>query len=547
VLMLVVCGDPPTAPIVEEIELSVLDTGTTMFFREPIEVTASPRGHLGTVVDATVNWSSKDEAVLSVVPLSTTSARINATGIGTADVEVSAGGYSRVFQVTVLDTVYSVSVAPNAMNLVAGDTISLTATVDPPSALTRVRWTPSAATLQLLSSPDSNTVLVQAVAPGSATMTARAIADTTKGASAAFTTKQGTLLFLQQPSAVMKGAALGPAVAVVVANEFGISSRRTANAITLTLEEGSCSTGATLGGLVSRTISNGVAAFSDLTLDRVSAGCRIVATANPPALAATSVAFDVSPRGCAPIPYTDGVAVSGVIEASDCAVTGPGGTFYTHIYSITVPSTVPIQYWRVHLAAEFSPRLQAYLWPAVGAFRDTAGGTTASQYYMLEPGTYQFRVTSSLPTTTGTYALSSQVGSASAPNAQGLCYFLSSWIKVPTEAGGLSLLGCTLTFTTVARIQPARAFIIYLPANEGVTVRLAVGPVSGSDAYLELFDVTTPGTRNLVTFDNNSGGGESGLNAKATIESAPTNRFIEILAGHLNGSGEPFFISITDR
>jgi hypothetical protein len=536
-LLLSACLAEPLA-VVESLQLSLLPGGTTMPFREPITVEATPIGHLGLPVSRSVSWVSKSPDILEVVPISQDgrTARISATGAGTGQVEVISGTQTRVFDVTVLDTVYSVVVTPSTMDLVVGDTLSLTAIVaGPASAATTVTWiADNESAVEFLTSPDANSVLIQAVAAGPVTLTARATADTVKKASAALNAQQGTLVFLTPPSTVMKGAAMGPAVRVEVQDAMGNRSQRAANVVTLAPQPGSCNAPTGFTG-PARTAVAGIATFEDLAFDRLSSGCRLTASANPQALPATSGPFDVTARGCNPIPYPGGISVSGFLEASDCAVVRAAGTFYVHNYSITAPD---IQLWRVETTAtDFAPRMEAYLWPPSALSRDTAAiGTTVVQYYLLAPTTYHFSITSSQAGRTGQYSISSAVR---VPNQTdfGLIDGDACSALITRTAPGFNVRfsnSCRNIFVSRNGAEfPAVRFVFALAAGDSATVSMGQTAFVPSDPYIELFDVTVPGSRTLIAADD-SGAGVP--NARIGITRASTNRFIEVVAGVLTGS-----------
>src|SRR5215469_5382887 len=97
------------------------------------------------------------------------------------------------------------------------------------------------------------------------------------------------LAFTVQPTAVIPGAPIRPSVAVTVQDEQG--NRVTAARATVTIALAKNSAGGTLSGTVTAEAVNGVAAFSELSLDR--SGTGYVLTANAEGLGgASSVPFD---------------------------------------------------------------------------------------------------------------------------------------------------------------------------------------------------------------------------------------------------------------
>ncbi len=99
------------------------------------------------------------------------------------------------------------------------------------------------------------------------------------------------LAFTIQPGAAVAGAALAPAVQVSVQDAFGntVGTATTAVVIAIATNAG----GATLSGTASRTAVNGLATFSDLSLDKAGTGYTIAATASSLA-GATSATFNIT-------------------------------------------------------------------------------------------------------------------------------------------------------------------------------------------------------------------------------------------------------------
>jgi hypothetical protein len=102
------------------------------------------------------------------------------------------------------------------------------------------------------------------------------------------------LLFLQQPSDTAAGQPIGPAVQVAVVDRFGnvVTSDDTD---TVTLALGANPGGGTLSGTLTVTVVNGVATFSDLSVDQPGAGYTLRATAGGTLADADSDPFNVTP------------------------------------------------------------------------------------------------------------------------------------------------------------------------------------------------------------------------------------------------------------
>ncbi|HLL52693.1 MAG TPA: hemagglutinin, partial [Myxococcaceae bacterium] len=100
------------------------------------------------------------------------------------------------------------------------------------------------------------------------------------------------LAFTAQPSNTTAGAFISPAVQVAVRDAFGNLVTTATDTITLSL--GANPGGGTLSGSVTVNAVNGVATFSNLSLDKAGTGYTLVAASGSLA-GATSAAFDVGP------------------------------------------------------------------------------------------------------------------------------------------------------------------------------------------------------------------------------------------------------------
>ncbi|MDH3290936.1 MAG: Ig-like domain repeat protein, partial [Gemmatimonadota bacterium] len=122
------------------------------------------------------------------------------------------------------------------------------------------------------------------------------------------------LSFSTQPSAVVVGTPISPAVRVQIRKASGAVDVNFAGPVTVALAAGTGTSGAVLGGTRTQNAASGTATFSDLTVDRVGQGYRLTATADtlPPA---TSGTFDVTPGSGATVALVtqpSGAAQSGV-------------------------------------------------------------------------------------------------------------------------------------------------------------------------------------------------------------------------------------------
>ncbi len=134
----------------------------------------------------------------------------------------------------------------------------------------------------------------------------------TGATSSAFNITPGTaakLAFTVQPANTAVGAAISPAVKVVVQDALG-NPVTTSNAVVI-LGTGTNPGSGTLSGTKSVAAVNGVATFTDLSIDRVGNGYTLVAAATG-LTGATSSAFNITPGGAAKLAFTVQPANSGM-------------------------------------------------------------------------------------------------------------------------------------------------------------------------------------------------------------------------------------------
>jgi FKBP-type peptidyl-prolyl cis-trans isomerase 2 len=143
------------------------------------------------------------------------------------------------------------------------------------------------------------------------------------------------LVFVAQPQNAVAGAVLAPPVQVEVQDLAG--NPITDAVATVTLALGQNPAGDTLAGQTAVAVVDGIATFSDLSLDRAGTGYTLVATA-PGLTSATSVGFAVAPAAVAHLalgglatPTTAGATQTLTVAAEDAfgnRVTGYTGTVH---------------------------------------------------------------------------------------------------------------------------------------------------------------------------------------------------------------------------
>jgi alpha-tubulin suppressor-like RCC1 family protein len=145
------------------------------------------------------------------------------------------------------------------------------------------------------------------------TATAAGLASATSGAFATNPGAAAQLAFTTQPSAVVAGTAMIPAVQVTVQDALGNTVTTATHSVTLAITNGTGTAGAVLGGTLSTSAVEGVATFGDLTMDKVGSGYTLTAAAG--ALASTtSGAFAATPGAAAKLAFT--VQPSGVVAGA---------------------------------------------------------------------------------------------------------------------------------------------------------------------------------------------------------------------------------------
>jgi len=101
------------------------------------------------------------------------------------------------------------------------------------------------------------------------------------------------LAFSVQPSAAVAGATLSPAVQVAVQDAQGNTVTTSTASVTLGITSGTGTSGAVLGGTLTRAAVSGVATFASLTIDKMGTGYTLTATAAS-LTSTTSTAFNVT-------------------------------------------------------------------------------------------------------------------------------------------------------------------------------------------------------------------------------------------------------------
>jgi len=123
--------------------------------------------------------------------------------------------------------------------------------------------------------------------------------------SSAFNVTVGTatkLGFGQQPSNTSAGAAITPAVTVLVQDAGG--NTVTTDSRNITVAIGTNPAGGVLGGTLTQAAAAGIATFNNLTIDKAGTGYTLTASSLPVLTGATSGAFNITVGGAAKLAFT---------------------------------------------------------------------------------------------------------------------------------------------------------------------------------------------------------------------------------------------------
>jgi Bacterial Ig-like domain (group 2) len=349
------CNSPTEPLIVASVEVAP-GSGEVLVGRT-LQMQAMPRTACGNLVpDANIIWSSAAQSIASVSP----TGLVTGNAPGTVTIAALAEGKVGTSQVTVNGVpVATVTVTPPEATLQVGGTILLEATLRDEDG-------------NVLNGPivtwlSADTARVQVSSAGQ--VTARRIggpvtitaASGGKSGSSAITVETGPaqqLLFSRQPSDGVAGEVLSPAVELTVVDQNGdkVTTENGPVGIAIADNPG----GATLGGTTTVALNNGVASFSDLTLNRTGTGYTLAATyaALPTATSAgftiiagptAALAWEVQPGAAkAGQPITPAIQVSlrdalgNLVEGDDRNVTldlesGPTGA---HLLGLTTAPAV---------------------------------------------------------------------------------------------------------------------------------------------------------------------------------------------------------------
>lgn len=274
---------------------------------------ATPRTSTGIVVPGKViAWSSTNPNVATVDE----TGLVLGTGLGPVGIVASVDGVSGRADIEVRPVpVATVEVTAPVTTTMAGGTLQVQAiTKDSVGGVLTgrtVAWSSSNEQVATVSPAG----VVTGVTAGPATITGTA--EGKSGAVAILITPRpaSRLGFLVQPSNAVAGAVIAPPLQVAFQDASGVTATEATGTVTLSFSANP--TGATLGGTLSAAAVNGVATFSDITVNRSGQPYSLQAAA-PGVTGATSATFTVAPGAATALAIVTapaGSAASGAVLA----------------------------------------------------------------------------------------------------------------------------------------------------------------------------------------------------------------------------------------
>jgi hypothetical protein len=134
----------------------------------------------------------------------------------------------------------------------------------------------------------------------------QAVAGSLRDTSQAFSVLAGTvtkLAFTQQPTTTTSGVSISPSVKVAAQDAFGNTVSSFTGNVTLAITSGTGTAGAVLSGTLTLAANNGVATFSNLSIDKAGTGYTLRATATG-LTAATSTSFNINTGAATQLAFT---------------------------------------------------------------------------------------------------------------------------------------------------------------------------------------------------------------------------------------------------
>ena len=331
------------------------------------------------------------------------------------------------------------------------------------------------------------------------------------------------VVYTTQPSGVVAGAPISPAVVVTVQDAGG--NTVTSSSATVTLAPGTNPAGGVLSGSTSVVASSGVATFSDLSINRSSTSPYTLSATSTGLTAATSTSFVVSPGAATQVGYTQqpGGGTGGVAWSTQPKVAiqdSLGNTVTSSTASVT--ATISSGTAGAVLSCTANPRTAV------------AGLATFASCKIDKPGTYVLTASSGSLTADSSASFSVVVGPASKvvyttqPSGVVAGAPISPAVVVTVQdAGGNTVTSSSATVTLAPGTNPAGGVLsgsTSVVASSGVATfsdlsinRSSTSPYTlsatstGLTAATSTSFVVSPGAATQVGYTQQPGGGTGGV------------------------------------
>ena len=302
--------------------------------------------------------------------------------------------------------------------------------------------------------------------------------------------------FTQQPSTINAGVTITPAVQVTVQDSSG--NTVPSSTATVTLAIGNNAGGATLGGTTAVAAVNGVATFSNLSLNNAGTGYTLTASASGLS-GATSSAFNVQAQVSTPVITPDGGSYSGPVWVQITTVTS--GTTIRYTTDGSTPTTSSPIYG--------------------GPFQRT--GTTTVRALATRSGFTNSAVTSATISISGTSAY----GMDYRPPVSGITMPAAVTGSLPTTLSGTGVFSTTSSLTVKPGVVP---YTVNSPlwSDNADKRRWVALPGSARIGFNATGEFTWPGGTVLVKHFEiaKAGGGTRRLETRLLVlDSAGTNGY----------------------
>ena len=331
---------PP--PVVPVSSITLDKTSASLKAGETVTLTATVNPADAT--DKTVTWSSSDASVATVI-----NGLVTAVKVGSATITAKAGEKTATCSITVVPTsVTSITLDKTSASLKAGETVTLTATINPSDATDKtVTWTTSDASVATV----TNGVVV-AVKVGTATITAKA-GDKTATCAVTVVPTPVTSITLNKTSASIKvgetvslTATVNPSDATdktVIWNTSDASVATVSNGVVTAVKVGTATITAKAGDKTATcAITVAATPVSSVTLNKTSVSLKagetitLAATVNPSDATDKTVIWSTSDASVATV--TNGVVVA--IKVGAATITAKAGDKTATCAVTVVPTPV---------------------------------------------------------------------------------------------------------------------------------------------------------------------------------------------------------------